>query len=295
VFTCIASRGLQPLPHRACTAFREKNRALHVFLGDPPIPKGLQNSTVWPSSPRKGTRLTSSHYKQVHTLESMNLLRDHSFCLNYSKGSTTATIGRTIRTNSQPHYESDPAHEIQDSFFFMPRLHGIGLFSAALGTSNSLTLSTHKALYLFIYLFLYYFFLGYLLVSRKLTVSGRSAVEARSTTTQAEAELEREEEEMLAMTRLLKQVDETEAVSVAKKLILEASGSSQVSNGHSQDSVTAQQDDTIVDQPSHGKIQTIWRRIYVVGLGMVEYSRSHRCRDINESYLEACFRILVAS
>ncbi|KAF9288371.1 Histone-Lysine N-Methyltransferase ash1l [Linnemannia elongata] len=95
---------------------------------------------------------------------------------------------------------------------------------------------------------------------RKLTASGRSAVEARSTTTQAEAELEREEEEMLAMTRLLKQVDETEAVLVAKKMILEASGSSEVSNGagaessvngHSEDSVTTQQDDAIVDQPNH--------------------------------------------
>lgn len=95
---------------------------------------------------------------------------------------------------------------------------------------------------------------------RKLTASGRSAVEARSTTTQAEAELEREEEEMLAMTRLLKQVDETEAVLVAKKMILEASGSSKVSNGagaessvngHSEDSVTTQQDDAIVDQPNH--------------------------------------------
>ncbi|KAF9146619.1 Histone-Lysine N-Methyltransferase ash1l [Mortierella sp. GBA39] len=95
---------------------------------------------------------------------------------------------------------------------------------------------------------------------RKLTPSGRSAVEARSTLTQAEAELEREEEEMLAMTRLLKQVDETEAVSVARKMMLEASGSSEVPNGagaessvngHSEDSVTAQQDDTIVDQSSH--------------------------------------------
>lgn len=129
-------------------------------------------------------------------------------------------------------------------------------------------------------------------VSRKLTTSGRSAVEARSTTTQAEAELEREEEEMLAMTRLLKQVDETEAVSVAKKMMLEASGNSEVSNapgaestvnGHSEDSVTAQQGGTIVDQSSHGKIQTIWRRICVVDLGMVEGIRSLSLLHVNES------------
>ncbi|KAF9934577.1 Histone-Lysine N-Methyltransferase ash1l [Linnemannia zychae] len=61
---------------------------------------------------------------------------------------------------------------------------------------------------------------------RKLTAGGRSAVEARSATSQEEAELEREEEEMLAMTRLLKQVDENEAVLVTKKLIMEASGNS---------------------------------------------------------------------
>ncbi|KAF8932485.1 Histone-Lysine N-Methyltransferase ash1l [Haplosporangium gracile] len=94
---------------------------------------------------------------------------------------------------------------------------------------------------------------------RKLTASGRSAVEPRSTTSQAEAELEREEEEMLAMTRLLKQVDEIQAVSVAKKMMLEASGSSELSNGagaessvngHSKDSATVQQDDT-VGQSSH--------------------------------------------
>ena len=139
-----------------------------------------------------------------------------------------------------------------------------------------------------------------MLVSRKLTASGRSAVEARSTTTQAEAELEREEEEMLAMTRLLKQVDETEAVSVAKKMMLEASGSSEVSNGagaessvkgHSEVSATAQQDDTIVDQSSHGKIQTIWRRICVVGLGL----KIPSLLCVNGSHLEACYRILVAS
>jgi hypothetical protein len=42
VFTCMVSPGLKPLPHRACTAFREKDQALHVFLGVPPIPKGLR-------------------------------------------------------------------------------------------------------------------------------------------------------------------------------------------------------------------------------------------------------------
>ncbi|KAG0315909.1 Histone-Lysine N-Methyltransferase ash1l [Linnemannia gamsii] len=94
---------------------------------------------------------------------------------------------------------------------------------------------------------------------RKLTASGRSTVEARSTTSQADAELEREEEEMLAMTRRLKQVDETEAVLVAKKMLLEASGGSELSNGaraepssngHSENSVTAHQDDTAA-HPSH--------------------------------------------
>lgn len=109
---------------------------------------------------------------------------------------------------------------------------------------------------------------------------------------------------MLAMTRLLKQVDETEAVSVAKKMMLEASGSSEVSNGagaessvngHSEVSATAQQDDTIVDQSSHGKIQTIWRRICIVGLGIVEGSRSPSLLRVNESHLKVWFCILVAS
>lgn len=200
-------------------------------------------------------------YSQAHTLEGVNLLHDHSFCLTYSKGSPTTANGQTIRTNSQPHYESDLAHEIQDSFLLMPHLHGIGLFSAAPGTGNSKHLQLSRPfIYLFIYFCIFFFFSS---CFRKLTASGRSAVEARSTTTQAEAELEREEEEMLAMTRLLKQVDETEAVLVAKKMILEASGSSEVSNGagaessvngHSEDSVTTQQDDAIVDQPNHGKI-----------------------------------------
>jgi hypothetical protein len=41
VFTCMASAWLEPLPHRAYTAFREEDRALHVLLGVPPIPKDL--------------------------------------------------------------------------------------------------------------------------------------------------------------------------------------------------------------------------------------------------------------
>jgi hypothetical protein len=42
VFTCVASRGLKPLPHRAYAAFRDKDHALHLFLGVPPIPRGLR-------------------------------------------------------------------------------------------------------------------------------------------------------------------------------------------------------------------------------------------------------------
>ncbi|KAG0266030.1 Histone-Lysine N-Methyltransferase ash1l [Mortierella polycephala] len=51
---------------------------------------------------------------------------------------------------------------------------------------------------------------------RKLTVSKKGTKISQAT---AEAELQREEEEMLAMTRMLKQVDETEAISVAKKIL----------------------------------------------------------------------------
>jgi hypothetical protein len=42
VYACAASRALQPLPHRACTALREADAALHLSLGVPPIPKGLR-------------------------------------------------------------------------------------------------------------------------------------------------------------------------------------------------------------------------------------------------------------
>ena len=41
VFTRVMSKALQPLPHRAYTAYRADDEALHVFLGVPPIPKGL--------------------------------------------------------------------------------------------------------------------------------------------------------------------------------------------------------------------------------------------------------------
>ena len=86
-------------------------------------------------------------------------------------------------------------------------------------------------------------------------------MDATSSTSHADAELEREEEEMLAVTRLLKQVDEKEAVIVTKKLILEASGSSQLSSGASiesnmddqpEESGTVRQDKAM-DQSSHGK------------------------------------------
>ncbi|KAF9097100.1 Histone-Lysine N-Methyltransferase ash1l [Mortierella sp. AD031] len=96
---------------------------------------------------------------------------------------------------------------------------------------------------------------------RKLAANGRSTTEARSASNAAEAELEREEEEMLAMTRLLKQVDEKEAISVAKKMILEKGGGSAEAhtemntedsglNGHSEDSETVRQDKP-VGQSSH--------------------------------------------
>jgi hypothetical protein len=41
VFTRVLSKSLQPLPQRAYTAYRADDEALHVFLGVPPIPKGL--------------------------------------------------------------------------------------------------------------------------------------------------------------------------------------------------------------------------------------------------------------
>jgi hypothetical protein len=141
----------------------------------------------------------------------------------------------------------------------MPCANGIGLFF-----DRTLPLpKTEQFQPLFIYLFsgLFSWPTHTQFVARKLTASGRSTVEARSTTSQADAELEREEEEMLAMTRRLKQVDETEAVLVAKKMLLEASGGSELSNGaraepssngHSENSVTAHQDDTAA-HPSHGK------------------------------------------
>ncbi|KAG0372967.1 hypothetical protein BGX24_012343, partial [Mortierella sp. AD032] len=90
---------------------------------------------------------------------------------------------------------------------------------------------------------------------RKLTASGRSAVGATSAASQAEAELAREEEEMLAITRHMKKVDENEAVSFAKKMMQEASRSSETSsiagtesvdvNGHSENSVIEQQHETV--------------------------------------------------
>lgn len=42
VFTRAADKMLRPLPHRAYTAFRDQPEALHLFLGVPPIPKGLR-------------------------------------------------------------------------------------------------------------------------------------------------------------------------------------------------------------------------------------------------------------
>ncbi|KAG0280535.1 Histone-Lysine N-Methyltransferase ash1l [Linnemannia exigua] len=95
---------------------------------------------------------------------------------------------------------------------------------------------------------------------RKLSAGGRSVVGTTSAASQAEAELAREEEEMLAITRHLKKVDESEAVSLAKKLIQEASRNSETSssagtesaglNGHSENSVTEQQHETM-DRSSH--------------------------------------------
>ncbi|HJZ92086.1 MAG TPA: hypothetical protein VKE40_14520 [Gemmataceae bacterium] len=41
VFTRVASGLREPLSHRAYTAFREDETALHLFLGIPPIPKGM--------------------------------------------------------------------------------------------------------------------------------------------------------------------------------------------------------------------------------------------------------------
>src|SRR5262249_51462834 len=41
VYACAADSTVQPLPHRAYTALREADEALHLSLGVPPIPKGL--------------------------------------------------------------------------------------------------------------------------------------------------------------------------------------------------------------------------------------------------------------
>ena len=41
VFTRVADNRLRPRPHQAYTAWRERPEALHLFLGVPPIPKGL--------------------------------------------------------------------------------------------------------------------------------------------------------------------------------------------------------------------------------------------------------------
>lgn len=153
---------------------------------------------------------------------------------------------------------------------------------------------------LFIYLFSGLFSWPTHFVSRKLTANGRSAVEARSISSQADAELEREEEEMLAMTRRLKQVDETEAVSVAKKMLLEAGGGSELSNGarvessvngHSEDSVTRQQDDTTVAQPSHGKrLQSTYEEGSCVFLaGQSGESEILLLLRVHEKPFEACF------
>jgi hypothetical protein len=42
LYACIADRAAQSLPHRAYTALREADEALHLSLGVPPIPEGLQ-------------------------------------------------------------------------------------------------------------------------------------------------------------------------------------------------------------------------------------------------------------
>jgi hypothetical protein len=41
-YACAASRALRPLPQRAYTALRERDAALHLLLGVPPIPRGLR-------------------------------------------------------------------------------------------------------------------------------------------------------------------------------------------------------------------------------------------------------------
>ncbi|KAG9326780.1 hypothetical protein KVV02_008670 [Mortierella alpina] len=58
---------------------------------------------------------------------------------------------------------------------------------------------------------------------RKLAVSKRKERGAKDTQDNAEDELRREEEEMLAMTRLLKQVDEQEVLTVTKQILVGAS------------------------------------------------------------------------
>jgi hypothetical protein len=42
VYTCITQKGQQPLPNRAYTAYRAADETLHLFLGVPPIPRGLR-------------------------------------------------------------------------------------------------------------------------------------------------------------------------------------------------------------------------------------------------------------
>ena len=60
-------------------------------------------------------------------------------------------------------------------------------------------------------------------IHRKLAVSKRKERGAKGAQDKAEDDLRREEEEMLAMTRLLKQVDEQEALTVTKQILVGAS------------------------------------------------------------------------
>src|SRR5262245_60637236 len=41
VYSCIAAKANRPLLHQAYTCYWEKDQALHLSLGVPPIPKGL--------------------------------------------------------------------------------------------------------------------------------------------------------------------------------------------------------------------------------------------------------------
>ncbi|KAI7830376.1 hypothetical protein BC939DRAFT_280274 [Gamsiella multidivaricata] len=54
---------------------------------------------------------------------------------------------------------------------------------------------------------------------RRLSIAARRDHEGKNQQTKVEAELERQEEEMLAVARLLKQVDKAEAVTVAKQIL----------------------------------------------------------------------------